>query len=184
MNYLLPSIRLWLVTLLVCVVGYALLVLGFAQTFAPNKANGSLIEFDGRVVGSELVAQEFTAPGYFWPRPSAVDYDGMGAGGSNLSPTSEDLAARAAETIERYGATADNPIPADLVAASGGGLDPHISLAGALYQAERVAAARGIETDTVNRLIQDAAFAPGAFFAPEPIVNVLQLNLALDRVAQ
>lgn len=184
MTYLLPSIRLWLVTMLVCVIGYVLLVLGFAQTFASYRANGSIIEIEGRVVGSELVAQDFTSPEYFWPRPSAVGYDGMGAGGSNLSPTSEDLAARAAQTVERYGATPANPIPADLVAASGGGLDPHISLAGALYQAERIAAARGIEVTTVRELIDEAAYAPGGFLAPEPIVNVLQLNLALDRLAR
>ena len=184
MSYLLPSIRLWLVTLLVCVAGYALLVFGFAQIFAPYRANGSLIEVNGQVVGSELIAQDFTAPGYFWPRPSAVDYDGMGAGGSNLSPTSEVLAERAAETVARYGATSENPIPADLVAASGGGLDPHISLAGALYQADRVASARHLAPAEVRRLIQEAAFAPGGIFAPEPIVNVLKLNLALDRLGK
>lgn len=184
MTYLLSSIRLWLVTLLVCVAGYALLVFGVAQTFAPYQANGSIIEVDGRAVGSELVAQDFTSPGYFWPRPSAVDYDGMGAGGSNLSPTSEDLAARAAKTVARYGVTAENPLPADLVAASGGGLDPHISLAGALYQTDRVAAARGVDPVPVRQLAYDAAIAPGVIFAPEPIVNVLQLNLALDRFGQ
>ena len=181
-RYVLPSIRLWLVTLLVCVAGYATFLFGFAQIFAPFRANGSIIEVDGRAVGSELVAQKFTSERYFWPRPSAVDYDGMGAGGTNLSPTSEDLAARAAETVARYGATADDPLPADLVAASGGGLDPHISLAGALYQAERVAITRGLDVASVRDLIQDAAIAPGWVFAPEPIVNVLQLNLALDRL--
>jgi K+-transporting ATPase ATPase C chain len=184
MNYLLPSIRLWLVTLLVCVVGYAALVFGFAQTFTPFRANGSIIEVDGRVVGSELVAQEFTSPRYFWPRPSAAGYNGMGAAGSNLSPTSEALAARAADTVALYRATASNPIPADLVAASGGGLDPHISLSGALYQAERVAKERGLEVGQIRKLAYDAAISPGGIFAPEPIVNVLQLNLALDRLAQ
>ncbi len=184
MTYFLSSIRLWLVTLFVCVVGYALLVFGFAQTFAPHQANGSIIEVDGRVLGSELVAQDFPSPGYFWPRPSAVDYDGMGAGGSNLSPTSEGLTARAAETVARYGATDENPLPADLVAASGGGLDPHISLAGALYQANRVAQARGLDPARVRQLAYDAATYPSAVFSPEPIVNVLQLNLALDRLAQ
>ena len=181
MTYLLPSIRLWLVTLLVCVVGYAALLFGFAQTVTPFRANGSIIEVNGRSVGSELVAQKFAAERYFWPRPSAVDYDGMGAGGSNLSPTSEDLAERAAETVARYGATADNPVPADLVAASGGGLDPHISLAGAFYQVERVASARDMDVVSVRELVQAAAFSPGWVFAPQPIVNVLQLNLALDR---
>ncbi|MCV0383895.1 MAG: potassium-transporting ATPase subunit C [Erythrobacter sp.] len=181
MTYLLPSIRLWLVTLLVCVVGYVALMLAFAQTAAPWRADGSIIMRDGQAVGSELVVQNFTAPEYFWPRPSAADYDGMGAAGSNWSPTSENLAARAAETVARYGATADNPIPADLVAASGGGLDPHISLDGALYQAGRVAEARGLTEAEVRDLVTSLAHAPGGVFAPEPIVNVLQLNLALDR---
>lgn len=184
MTYLLPSLRLWLLTLFVCVVVYASLIFGLAQAFAPFRANGSIIEVGGRAVGSELVAQNFTEPRYFWPRPSAVNYDAMGAGGSNLSPTSQTLAERAAETVARYGATVDKPVPADLVAASGGGLDPHISLAGALYQADRVAAARGIDVAVVRRLVQNAAVAPGGVLAPEPVVNVLQLNLALDRLAK
>ncbi|MET1756359.1 potassium-transporting ATPase subunit KdpC [Novosphingobium sp. RD2P27] len=182
MTYLLPSLRLWALTLLVCVVAYTALVFGFAQALAPYRANGSIVEVDGRAVGSELVAQGFTAPRYFWPRPSAVDYDGMGAGGSNLSPTSPHLTARAVETVSRYRATADTPVPADLVAASGGGLDPHISLAGALYQADRVAAARGLDVRVVRGIARDTAAAPGAVFAPEPVVNVLQLNLALDQI--
>lgn len=184
MNYFLPSLRLWLVTMLVCVMGYAALMWGFAQTFAPYRANGSIIEVNGQAVGSELVAQEFISPRYFWPRPSAAGYDGMGAMGSNLSPTSDDLASRAAETVARYGATPDRPVPADLVAASGGGLDPHISLAGALYQVDRVARARGLDAAAVRQLAYDAAIAPGGILAPEPIVNVLQLNLALDRLGQ
>lgn len=184
MNYLLPSLRLWLVTILVCVVGYAALVFAFAQGFAPHAASASIIEVDGRAVGSELVAQDFTSPRYFWPRPSAAGYDAMAAAGSNLSPTSDDLRARAAETVARYGATPDNPLPADLVAASGGGLDPHITLTGALYQVERVAAARGLDEGNVRKLATSAAFAPGGVFAPDRIVNVLQLNLALDRLEE
>ncbi|MBH1943486.1 potassium-transporting ATPase subunit KdpC [Erythrobacter sp. YJ-T3-07] len=184
MNYVLPSLRLWLVTILVCVIGYAGLILAFAQTIAPYQANGSIVEVDGQAVGSELIAQDFSSPRYFWPRPSAAAYDGLGAAGSNLSPTSADLAARAVETVARYGATAENPVPADLVAASGGGLDPHISLDGALYQADRVAAARGLDPARVRDLIEQEAAAPGAIFAPERIVNVLQLNLALDRLEE
>lgn len=184
MNYLLPSLRLWIVTFLVCVVGYSALMLGFAQTVAPFQANGSIIEVDGRAIGSELIAQDFKSPRYFWPRQSAVGYDGMGAGGSNKSPTSPELTERAEEIIARYGATADNPIPADLVAASGGGLDPHISLAGALYQADRVAAARGMTAAEVKRMIEAKAVSAAGPFAPERIVNVLELNLALDQLAQ
>jgi K+-transporting ATPase ATPase C chain len=184
MQYILPSIRLWLVTFFVCVVLYTALILGFAQGVTPHSANGSIITVGGKAVGSELVAQKFTSPRYFWPRPSAPDYNAMGAAGSNKSPTSPDLAARAEETIAAYGATAANPIPADLVAASGGGLDPHISLAGALYQAERVAAARGMTTAAVKRLIGTRAVSVAGPFAPERIVNVLELNLALDRLAK
>lgn len=182
MSYILPSLRLWIVTFLVCVVGYCALMLGFAQTVAPYQANGSIIEVDGRAVGSELIAQNFTSPRYFWPRPSAADYDGMGAAGSNLSPTSPDLAARAAETVARYGGTPESPVPADLVAASGGGLDPHISLEGALYQAPRVAEARSLATKEVEEIIRKTAASAAGPFAPERIVNVLELNLALDRL--
>lgn len=182
MQYLLPSLRLWIVTFLVCVVGYAALVLGFAQTVTPFRADGSIILIEGRAVGSELIAQDFTSPRYFWPRPSAVDYDGMGAGGSNLSPTSPDLTERAAGLVARHGATPDNPLPADLVAASGGGLDPHISLAGALYQVERVAAARGLAPAEVRQLVETEATTAGGPLAAERIVNVLTLNLALDRL--
>ena len=182
MQYILPSIRLWLVTFLVCVVLYTALILGFAQFAAPFGANGSLVEVGGKPVGSELVAQKFTSPRYFWPRPSAPDYNAMGAAGSNKSPTSPDLTARAQETIAGYGATAANPIPADLVAASGGGLDPHISLAGALYQVERVAAARGLAPASVRQLVEAQATSVAGPLAPEQIVNVLTLNLALDRL--
>lgn len=184
MNYILPSLRLWIVSFLVCVVGYTALMLAFAQTVAPYRANGSIIEVDGKAVGSELIAQNFTSPRYFWPRPSAPDYNAMGAAGSNKSPTSPDLTARAQETITAYGATAANPIPADLVAASGGGLDPHISLEGALYQAGRVAEARGLASAGVEDLVRSEAVGAAGPFAPEQIVNVLQLNLSLDRIGR
>ena len=181
MQYILPSIRLWLVSFVICVVAYSALILAFAQSVAPFRANGSIIEIDGKAVGSELIAQKFTSPRYFWPRPSAPDYNAMGAAGSNKSPTNPDLTERAKETLAAYGAESANPIPADLVAASGGGLDPHISLAGALYQVERVAVSRGVAADQIERLVRAEARAPGGPFAPEPIVNVLELNLALDR---
>lgn len=184
MQYILPSIRLWLVTFLVCVVLYTALILGFAQGITPFSANGSIIEVGGRAVGSKLVAQKFTSPRYFWPRPSAPDYNAMGAAGSNKSPTSPDLTRRAEDTIAAYGATAANPIPADLVAASGGGLDPHISLAGALYQVDRVAKARGLTVTAMKQLVEGQAISVGGTLAPERIVNVLELNLALDRLAQ
>jgi K+-transporting ATPase ATPase C chain len=169
--------------MLVCVVGYSLAILGIARFF-PDTAQGSLITAaDGHVIGSRLIAQDFTEPRYFWPRPSAAGkngYDATAAAGSNKSPTSAELADRARTLVARYGATAERPLPAELAAASGGGLDPHISVAAASYQAERVAEARGLPLAKVEALIGQQAFAPGGVLTPERLVNVLELNLALD----
>ena len=147
MASLLASLRLVVATMLICVLGYSLAILGVAQFF-PDTARGSLITAaDGHVIGSRLIAQNFTEPRYFWPRPSAAGkngYDATAAAGSNKSPTSADLTERARALIARYGATAERPLPAELAAASGGGLDPHISVKAAIYQAERVAKARGL----------------------------------------
>jgi len=180
MKSVIASIRLALVTLAIVVGGYTALILGIAQVFTPT-AQGSLIQnVEGKIIGSSLIAQKFTQPKYFWPRPSAVDYNASGAGGSNKSPTSADLTDRAGKTLAEHGATAEKPLPADLAAASGSGLDPHITEHGALYQAERVAKARGLPQDKVEALIHRHAFAPGGFLTPEKLVNVLELNLALD----
>ena len=181
MQFLLSSIRIAAATMLICVAGYATAVWAVARAIAPDTANGSLIIGEsGAVIGSRQVAQAFTEPRYFWPRPSAVDYNGAGAGGSNKSPTSTDVEHRGRAMVERYGATPDNPLPADLAAASGAGLDPHISEDGALYQAGRVAAARGLEIAPVETLVRQAAFSPGGFLSTDRIVNVLELNIALD----
>ncbi|WP_412052021.1 potassium-transporting ATPase subunit C (plasmid) [Hoeflea sp. Naph1] len=183
MQSILASLRITAATMLICVAGYTTAVWAVAQAVSPDTANGSLITGpDGTIIGSRQIAQAFTRPEYFWPRPSAVDYDGAGAGGSNKSPTSSDVANRGQEMVERYGATSDNPLPADLAAASGAGLDPHISEAGALIQATRVAEARGLEVARVESLIRNAAGAPGGFLTRDRIVNVLELNLALDRL--
>ncbi|KJS20176.1 MAG: ATPase [Hoeflea sp. BRH_c9] len=183
MQSFLASIRIALATMLICVAGYTTAVWAVAQAVSPDTANGSLITGpDGAIVGSRQVAQAFTRPGYFWPRPSAVDYNGAGAGGSNKSPTSPDLTDRGQEMVDRYGATPDNPLPADLAAASGAGLDPHISEAGARYQVTRIAEARGLEPARVEALIRGAAIAPGGLLTRDRIVNVLELNLALDRL--
>lgn len=184
MQSLFTSLRISAATMLICVGGYTLVILGAAQVLSPDAANGSLIQRpDGTIVGSGLIAQKFEQPRYFWPRPSAVDYNGAGAGGSNKSPTSPDLAERAMQLIARNGATADNPLPADLAAASGGGLDPHITERAALYQAKRVAGARNLPMERVEALIQQHAFSPGGPLTPDRLVNVLQLNLALDEAA-
>ncbi len=184
MNSLLASIRLVVASLLVCCVAYPALVLGFAQVAFRDSANGQLVRTaDGTIVGSRLIAQAFTAPRYFWPRPSAANFDASAAAGSNLSPTNPQLAQRARDLITRYAATTARPVPADLVAASGSGLDPHITELAARYQIERVARARGISDSEITALIGKLAFAPGGTLAPERIVNVLELNLALDRLA-
>jgi K+-transporting ATPase ATPase C chain len=138
---------------------------------------------DGKLVGSSLIAQKFTDARYFWPRPSAADYNASAAAGSNKSPTSPDLTKRAEEIIPQYGATADNPLPPELAAASGAGLDPHISEHAALYQAKRVAEKRGLALAEVETIIRQHGFAPGGFLTPDRLVNVLELNLALDKMA-
>jgi len=187
MASLVASLRLVVATMLICVAGYVAAILGVAQLF-PDTARGSLITAaDGKVIGSRLIAQNFTEPRYFWPRPSAAGkdgYDATAASGSNKSPTSDDLTKRAEPLIARYGATAESPLPAELAAASGSGLDPHISVAAASYQAARVAKARGIPASRVEALIARQAFAPGGFLTPDRLVDVLDLNLALDRLSR
>jgi K+-transporting ATPase ATPase C chain len=184
-QYVLGSLRLVIATLLICVVGYTLAVFALARAIAPDTAQGSLVaNAQGQVVGSRLIAQKFTQPGYFWPRPSHAGsdgYDAMSAAGSNKSPTNPDVTERAKATVAAYGASAANPLPAELAAASGGGLDPHITERAALYQAPRIAAARGIAQAEVEALIALRAFAPGGFLTPDRLVNVLELNLALDQ---
>jgi K+-transporting ATPase ATPase C chain len=183
MQSLIASIRLVVATMLICVVGYTLAILGVAQ-LVPDTAQGSLItSADGKVVGSRLIAQKFEQPKYFWPRPSAAGkdgYDATSAAGSNKSPTSEDLRKRAEALVKRYEATPENTLPAELAAASGGGLDPHISERAALYQAKRVAEARGLTVSQVEAIIRERLFSPGLVFTPDRLVNVLELNLALD----
>lgn len=181
MDSLLASIRIGVATMAICAGVYTAAVWGVAQALTPATAEGSLVaKPDGTVIGSSQIAQAFTQPGYFWPRPSAVSYNAAGAGGSNKSPTSPDLATRAAETVAAYGATPANPLPAELAAASGAGLDPHITERGARYQVPRVAQARGVPAAQIETMIRDRAFAPGGFVTPDRIVNVLELNLALD----
>lgn len=184
MGSLLASIRIAVATMVICVAGYAMAVWAVGQAITPETAAGSLItRSDGTVIGSRLIAQAFSQPRYFWPRPSAVDYNAAGAGGSNKSPTSTDLTDRARQIVAAYGATSSHPLPADLAAASGAGLDPHISERAALYQGARVAQARGLALSEVEALIGKMAFAPGSLFTADRIVNVLELNLALDGAA-
>lgn len=169
------ALRLVIVTWLLCGGVYPL-VLWAAAALAPQAAQGSLIVRDGRVVGSALIAQKFTRPEYLWPRPSAADYDGGAASGSNLGPTDSALTARARAHIAALGGT--GPVPADLVTASGGGLDPHVTLAGALYQAPRIARARAVAVARIEAAIRAHATEESAF--RPALVNVLEANLTLD----
>jgi K+-transporting ATPase ATPase C chain len=176
---LFASLRLFVLSQLVCCVVYPAVVWSFARVAAPEKQAGSLLRTaDGTIVGSRLVAQKFTRPEYFWPRPSAVEYAADAAGGSNLSPANPVITERAEPIIARLGGTAERPVPADLVTASGSGLDPHVTLAAAEYQVPRVAAARSMSEDDVQRVIRDAA--EELPLSGGTVVNILELNLALD----
>jgi K+-transporting ATPase ATPase C chain len=165
---------------------YPLAATGLAQLLFPDRANGSLILSNGQVVGSSLIGQSFAKPAYFHPRPSAAGngYDATMSGGSNYGPTNQKLIDRIKADIEKFrqeNPEYHGPIPADMVTASGSGLDPHISPASALAQAARVAKARAVSADQVNQLIAQFTEGPSLGFLGEPRVNVLQLNLALDR---
>lgn len=179
---LLTSVRVVIFTMAVCCGLYTLLIYGIGQAITPHTAEGSLItDAQGKVIGSELIAQKFTRPEYFWPRPSASDYNAAGTAGSNLSPTNPKLRERALEIIGTIGATPENPVPADLVTASGGGLDPNITLEAARYQAKRVADARGLSEEEITGIIENHALKTGGMLTPEPLVNVLILNIELDK---
>lgn len=179
-------------TLLLCAVTglvYPGVVTGLAQLLFPRQANGSLVEADGRVVGSELIGQSFTRPEYFHPRPSAAGqgYDAAASAGTNKGPTDRKLAdtliaGNVARVVEEDGATRGK-IPADMVTASASGLDPHISPANAELQVVRVARARGVSPDRVREVLREHTEGRQFGFLGEPRVNVLLLNLALDRVA-
>ncbi len=168
--------------------GYPALMTAFAQVAFPNKADGSLVEVDGKVVGSELAAQAFTKQRYFHERPSAVDYNAAGTSFSNLGPTNPALKDQVDEQIAAIlklerpynpGLTVSD-IPVDAVTTSGSGIDPHISIAYANLQAPRVAAVRRLPLQRVNELIDDNTDGRFLGFWGEPGVNVLELNIALD----
>jgi len=167
---------------------YPLAVTGLAQILFPHQANGSLKVVNGKTVGSELIGQSFTKTEYFHGRPSAAGngYDGLNSGGSNYGPTNQKLSDRVRDDVKKFRAenpAYTGPIPADLLTASGSGLDPHISPASADVQVARVAAARGVPADTVRQLV--LAHTEGRQYGlfGEPRVNVLELNVALDQAA-
>jgi len=181
-----PAVLIFVFLTIVCGVIYPLAVTGVAQVVFPHQANGSLISGkDGAIAGSSLIGQAFTDPKYFWSRPSATSpaYNASASSGSNLGPTNEALLNAVTERVGAW-QTADPEnkklVPVDLVTASGSGLDPHISLAAAQYQAERVAKVRGWTAEKVAALINKHASTPMVPGLGTPTVHVLELNLDMD----
>jgi potassium-transporting ATPase KdpC subunit len=185
-RYLGTAVRMTILTAIVLGLVYPLAITGVAQVLFPGTADGSLVKVNGRVVGSSLIAQGFTAAKYFHPRPSAAGsgYDAMASSASNLGPTSRVLVDRVKADVRTQ--IAQDPglrlgaVPVDMVTTSGSGLDPHITPANARAQAPRVAAARNMSTAAVLRLVAKNTAGRTFGFIGEPRVNVLELNLALD----
>jgi len=183
-----PALRMLAVLTLLTGVAYPFLMTGLAQVAFPRAANGSLVVAGDKTLGSDLIGQPFDDPKYFWSRPSATSpqpYNGASSSGSNLGPRNPALADAVKDRVKALqDADPDNklPVPVDLVTTSGSGLDPDISIAAADYQAARVAKARGVPVDTIRTLV--AAHTSGRTFGVlgEPRVNVLALNLDLDRL--
>jgi K+-transporting ATPase ATPase C chain len=186
-KHIVTSILYTLITAVLLGIGYPLVVTGLARVMFPKQANGSLIErADGTLVGSHLIGQPFTGPGYFWSRPSAAGngYDAGNSGGSNYAPTNAALVTRVAGTVQTLDPKGTNgAVPIDLATASASGLDPDISPAAAFYQVARVAAERHVGEDAVRNLVTDHVTPRQFGLLGEPRVNVLELNLDLDKLA-
>jgi potassium-transporting ATPase KdpC subunit len=185
-NSIRPALSIFVLLTAITGVAYPLLVTGIAQVAFAHQANGSIVTVDGKAVGSMLIGQSFSAPKYFWSRPSATGpmaNNGIASGGSNLGANNPALADAVKDRIAAL-RTADRgntqPVPIDLVTASGSGLDPEISLAAALYQAPRIGRERGMAAERVQALIERNAQRPWLGVIGEPRVNVLALNLELD----
>lgn len=184
MKNLVTAVLMTIVTTILLGLAYPLVVTGLAQVLFKDKANGQLIERNGQVIGSRIIGQPFSSPGYFRSRPSAagaVGYDAGASSGSNLGPTSRKLIDRVKADVEKLQAeNPGKPIPVDLVTTSASGLDPHISPAAAEFQVPRVARERGVSEEQIRQVI--AAHTEGRQFGflGEPTVNVLELNLDLD----
>jgi len=185
-SQILPGLRIKIFFTILLGVIYPLAITGLSQVLFPHQANGSLIVVDGKVIGSELIGQNFTRPEYFQPRPSAAGdngYDPLNTNGSQFGPTNKKLIDRVQASVDKFrkeNPDYHGPIPADLVTTSASGLDPHISPDSAMAQAPRIAKARGVTTDQIARLVTDATEPPDLGLIGEPRVNVLKLNLAID----
>ncbi|HEY1212278.1 MAG TPA: potassium-transporting ATPase subunit KdpC [Bryobacteraceae bacterium] len=182
-----PAFRIMIFLTVLTGLIYPGLVTGLCQLLFRDQANGSLVTQDGRIIGSSLIGQNFSRPEYFHPRPSAAGstgYDAIDSRGSNLGPTSQKLYDRvkaSADQFRKENPSYSGPIPADALTASGSGLDPDISIANAMAQAARIAKARGVNPSLVEGLIRSETQQRGFRFLGEPRVNVLTLNLALNR---
>jgi K+-transporting ATPase ATPase C chain len=184
LNQLRPAIVMTLAFTLLTGIVYPLAITGIGQAVMPAQANGSVLERDGVVVGSSLIGQAFSAPEYFWPRPSATGpdpYNASASSGSNYGPTDARLVARVDEAVGALGVT--EGVPADAVTTSASGLDPHITPENAALQVQRVAQARGVDPASVEALVADMTETPWLGMFGELRVNVLALNLALDSEA-
>ena len=183
---MLPAIRLTLVLTVLTGLIYPLVVTGLSQLLFPRQANGNLIERNGKIVGSALIGQKFTRPEYFHGRPSAAGdgYDAANSGATNFGPTNQSLVNRVRDDIKKFrqeNPTYKGPIPADLLTTSASGLDPDISPASAYAQADRVAKARGVPAAAIRRIVEKHVEGRDLGFLGEPRVNVLALNLDLDK---
>jgi len=185
LKLILQSIRQTIVWTVITGIAYPLLITAIAQAVFKDQANGSLVMRDGKLVGSTLLAQQFTGPTYFWPRPSAGTYATVPSGASNLGPTSAALQTNVVNNLKALRDSsklpADAPVPSDLVFTSASGLDPHISPEGARFQAARVAAARGVPVEKVSERLEKFVEPPQWGVFGQARVNVLVLNLALDQ---
>lgn len=186
---LLISIKIFAVLTVLCGIVYPLFITGIAQLIFPEKANGSLIVLDKKVIGSELIGQKFDSIVYFSSRPSATDYNPLPSGGSNLGPTSSKLRQLVTERTSQFAKfnqlSGSEAIPSEMLFASASGLDPHISPKAALLQVDRIVIARHFNDEQkqkLERIISDQTETPQFFVFGEPRINVLALNLALDKL--
>jgi len=186
MKHFWPALKIFLALTVLTGIVYPLAITGISHRAFPHKAQGSLVNVNGQEVGSVLIGQKFTGPGYFWPRPSAVDYNPLPSGGSNLGPISATLKSQVDQRRDALASALGKSaadIPPDLLFASGSGLDPHISPPAAFFQINRVAQARNLDSadrKKLRSLVTSRIEKPDWYFLGQPRVNVLLLNIAVD----